>query len=117
LDQDPYAVTPEANAATLLSERGIDVSAHRATQLTANDVRHSDVILTMTAAHKEKLIALYPDARGKTFTLADYATGKPDDVADAFGKPVDFYRAMVKQVEGYLGPALTKAAALEKHDK
>jgi protein-tyrosine phosphatase len=117
LDQDPYAVTPEANAATLLSERGIDVSAHRATQLTANDVRHSDLILTMTAAHKEKLIALYPDARGKTFTLADYATGKPDDVADAFGKPLDFYRAMVKQVEGYLGPALTKASALEKHDK
>jgi len=117
LDQDPYAATPEANAAALLKERGIDVSAHRATQITSNDVRHSDVILTMTAAHKDKLIALFPDAKDKTFTIADYATGKPDDVADAFGKPMDFYRGMVKQVDSYLGPILTKAAAMEKHDK
>jgi protein-tyrosine-phosphatase len=117
VDQDPYAVTPEANAAAILSERGIDVSARRATQITQNDVRHSDVILTMTAAHKEKLVALFPDAKAKIFTLAEYATSKPEDVADAFGKPMDFYRAMVKQVEGYIGPALTKAAALEKRDK
>jgi len=117
LDQDPYAAKPEANAAALLKERGIDVSAHRATQITSNDVRHSDVILTMTAAHKDKLIALFPDAKDKTFTIADYATGKPDDVADAFGKPMDFYRGMVKQVDSYLGPLLTKAAAMEKHDK
>lgn len=117
LDQDPYEPTPEANAASLLAERGIDVSAHRATQITANDVRHSDLILTMTAAHKEKLIALFPDAKDKTFTLADYATGKPTDVADAFGKPMDFYRGMIRQVEDYLGPALVKAAAMEKHNK
>jgi len=117
LDQDPYEVAPEANAAALLKERGIDVSAHRSTQITANDMRHSDVILTMTAAHRDKLIAQFPDAKDKTFTIASYAVGKPDDVADAFGKPMDFYRAMAKQVEGYLGPALTKAAALQKHDK
>jgi len=115
VDQDPYAVTPEANAAALLRERGIDVSAHRAAQITANDVRHSDVILTMTAAHKDKLIALFPEAKDKTFTIADYAAGKPDDVADAFGKPMDFYRAMVKQVDSYIGPALAKAVAVGKH--
>jgi len=116
VDQDPYAVKPEANAAALLAERGIDVSAHRATQITSNDVRHSDLILTMTAAHKEKLIALFPEAKDKTFTIADYATGKPADVADAFGKEMDFYRGMVKQVESYIGPLLSKAAAMEKHE-
>jgi protein-tyrosine-phosphatase len=114
LDQDPYAVTPEANAAALLTERGIDVSAHRAIQITTNDMRHSDVILTMTAAHREKLIALFPDARDKIFTLSEYATGKSVDVADAFGKPMDFYRGMARQVEDYLGPALAKAAIMEK---
>jgi protein-tyrosine phosphatase len=114
VDQDPYESKPEANAAALLAERGVDVSAHRAAQITANDVRHSDVILTMTAAHKEKLIALFPDAKDKTFTLAEYATGESTDVADAFGKPMDFYRAMARQVEAYLGPALAKAATLEK---
>lgn len=116
LDQDPYEAAPEVNAAALLKERGIDVSAHHATQITENDVRHSDVILTMTAAHREKLIALFPDAKDKTFTIASYAVGKPDDVADAFGKPMDFYRVMTRQVEDYLGPALTKASAIQKRD-
>ena len=114
LDQDPYDLKPEANAAALLATRGIDVTAHRAVQLTANDVRHSDVILTMTAAHKAKLIALYPDAQAKTFTLAQYAKGGTEDVADAFGKPMEVYRAMAAQVESYLGPALAKA--LEKRE-
>jgi protein arginine phosphatase len=109
VDQDPYEAKPEANVVKLLSARGIDVSAHRAAQLTAQDVRHSDVILTMTAAHKEKVIALFPEAAAKTFTLADYAGGS-GDVADAFGKPMATYQAMLKQVEAYLAPALTRAA-------
>jgi protein-tyrosine phosphatase len=117
IDQDPYSVEPEANARALLSARGIDVSAHRSTQLTENDVRHSDLILTMTAAHKEKLVALFPDAKPKTFTLAEYATGANKDVEDAFGKDMAFYRAMFAQVESYLGPALAKAAKMEKRDK
>ena len=111
VDQDPYDMTPEAPVAALLAARGIDVSAHRALQLTENDVRHSDVILTMTQAHKAKVIGMFPQAQGKIFTLADYATGESKDVADAFGKPVSVYRAMLKQVEDYLGPALDKAAA------
>ncbi|HEY4275762.1 MAG TPA: hypothetical protein VGM68_09775 [Rhizomicrobium sp.] len=116
LDQDPYAITPEANAQALLGERGIDVSAHRSTQLTENDVRHSDLILTMTAAHKQKLIAQFPDAKSKTFTLAEYAAGQTKDVEDAFGKDMAFYRAMIAQVDSYIGPALAKAAALQKRD-
>jgi protein-tyrosine phosphatase len=117
LDQDPYEMTPEANAAALLAERGIDVSAHRATQLTANDVRHSDVILTMTAAHKKKLETLFPEAKGKTFTLADYAGSGTKDVEDAFGKPMAVYRTMIAQVDGYIGPALARAAMAEKQGK
>jgi protein-tyrosine phosphatase len=113
VDQDPYETAPEPNVVTLLSARGIDVSAHRSMQLTANDVRHSDVILTMTAAHKEKVIALFPDAAAKTFTLAEYAGGG-GDVEDAFGKPMPVYQAMVKQVEAYLTPALAKAAHITK---
>ena len=109
VDQDPYETAPEANVVSLLSARGIDVSAHRAVQLSASDVRHSDVSLTLTAAHKEKVIAMFPDAKGKTFTLAEYAGGG-SDVADAVGKPIAAYQVMVKQVETYLAPTLARAA-------
>ena len=109
VDMDPFDVEPEANVVTLLKKRGLDVSAHRAVQLTANDVRHADVILTMTAKHKSKVVELYPDSAAKTFTLSEYATGNQTDVADAYGKPMDVYVEMVKQVDGYIPTVITKA--------
>ncbi len=63
----------------------------------------------MTAKHKAKLIDLFPEAKDKTFTLAEYASGETKDVADAWGKPMDAYKAMVKQVDGYVPLALDKA--------
>lgn len=111
VDVDPFDVRPEANAAILLKQRGIDVSGHTAAQMTSNDARHADVILTLTARHKATVLERFPEAKDKTFTLAEYATGQPADVPDAWGKPMDVYVAMMKQVEAYVGPALEKAVA------
>jgi protein-tyrosine phosphatase len=110
VDMDPFDVEPEANVVTLLKKRNLDVSAHRAVQITINDVKHADVILTMTGKHKAKVIELYPEAAAKTFTLSEYATGTPADVADAWGKPMEVYVDMVKQVDGYVPAAINKAA-------
>jgi len=109
VDQDPYDSKPEANAATLLLQRGIDVSAHQAVQLNANDIRHSDLILTMTAKHKAKVLEQFPEAKGKTFTLAEYADGSQADVADAWGKPMEVYQQMLRQIDGYLPLVLQHA--------
>eukprot|EP01037_Dinobryon_pediforme_P012089 gene12089-12179_t len=109
VDEDPFETAPEANVVTLLSKRGLDVSAHQAAQVSENDVRHASLILTMTAKHKAKLLALYPAVADHVFTLAEYATGEAKDVDDAYGKPLDFYENMVKQVDGYVVSALDKA--------
>ncbi len=114
VDVDPFDTMPEANAVAVLSAKGMDVSAHRSVQLGENDVRHADLILTATAKHKAKVIQQFPEAKDKTFTLAEYATGKNEDVLDAWGKPMEAYEAMEKQVEGYMPAALAKAAALHK---
>ena len=111
VDLDPFDVQPEANAAQLLHDRGIDVSRHVAVQMTGNDARHADVILTMTAKHKARVVELFPDAKDKTYTLAEFATGAAADVADAWGKPMEAYVAMFRQLDGYLPPALEKAMA------
>ena len=108
VDIDPYDIKPEVNAATLLQQRGIDVTAHRSVQITTNDVKHSDVILTMTEKHKSKLIELFPDAKNKTFTLAEYSTGKHVDVPDAWGKPIEVYVEMIKQLDAFIHAALEK---------
>jgi len=111
VDMDPFGVAPEANAATLLKQRGLDVSAHRAQQVTANDVRHADVILTMTAKHRDKLLALFAEAADKTFVLGEFATGEAREIADAYGKPMEVYEAMVAQVADYVPSAIEKAIA------
>jgi len=111
VDVDPFEVTAEANVQSLLSERGIDVAAHRSEQLSDNDMRHADVVLTATANHKQRIIGAFPYAKDKTFTLAEYASGTHQDVIDAWGKPMPDYQAMVKQVESYIQPALAKAIA------
>jgi protein-tyrosine phosphatase len=110
VDLDPFFIKPEANAATLLMQHGIDVSAHRAAQLDANDVRHADLIITMTAKHKDRVIALFPDAGAKTFTIAEYATGTPSDVVDAYGKPMDVYEQVFEQISGYMPVVLDKSS-------
>ncbi len=110
LDVDPFDEAPEPNAKTLLAERGADVTGHVGRSLTLGDVTHADLLLTMTAAHLKTVVARYPKARGKTFTLAAYATGEAADVPDAWGKPMADYRAVLSQLDRYLPLALEKAA-------
>jgi protein-tyrosine phosphatase len=109
VDLDPFDLSPEPNMATLLSQHGIDVRTHIAAQLGAQDIKHADLILTMTAKHKATVIALFPDAAPKTFTIAEYATGTQADVVDAYGKPMDVYEQVYSQIDGYLPTALEKA--------
>jgi len=111
VDLNPFNVVPEANAEAILKQRGIDVSQHRAAQLTENDVRHADVLLVMTEAHKEKLLTLFPDAKDKVFTLSQYATGDYAEIADAYGKPMPVYLAMIGDLDKYVPLALQKILA------
>ncbi|WP_179404541.1 protein tyrosine phosphatase [Burkholderia guangdongensis] len=111
VDEDPYDVKPEENGVILMKRRGIDTSAHRSTQLDANDVKHSDVILTMTETHKQKVLKLYPQAAGKVFTLSEYATGQSTEIPDAWGKPLEFYEGVVATLDKLIPTALDKVAA------
>ena len=113
VDVNSFDVHPEKNAQTLLKERGIDVSAHIATQLVSNDVRHADVILTMTQKHKDKVIAMFPDAAAKTHTLSEFALGHYEEVADAWGKEMPVYQTVFKQLDTMLPLALEKVTQLK----
>lgn len=70
---------PEAPASeqgiTVMAEKGLDLTRHKAKQLTEELVDWADIILTMTWSHKQKLLALYSNAAGKTYTLGEYSAG------------------------------------------
>ncbi|WP_225784950.1 low molecular weight protein-tyrosine-phosphatase [Xenophilus sp. Marseille-Q4582] len=59
---------PEAQA--LIAQRGLDLSAHRARQLTGALVRQSDLLLVMDVEQRRFIEAHHPLARGRVFLLA-----------------------------------------------
>jgi protein-tyrosine phosphatase len=65
----------------LAQENGLDLSAHRAQQVTGAMCQRADLILVMERHHREELERRYPVVRGKVFRLGD------GDIADPFRQP------------------------------
>ncbi len=119
---------------------GIDLRDHRARRVTAAMVAGADLVLTMEAAHRDRLQQLYPEAAGKIFTLKEYvrdrqpyptaAAGRgqdsagnaaagpagalDDDISDPIGQALDVYQDMARQLAGLIGSALEKFSQQSK---
>lgn len=86
----------------VLRDWGIDISGHHARRITREDILSSYLVLTMTMTHKNILLAYFPEAAGKTFTLKEFTAGNTAasgenenlnfDIADPFGMPEEEYR-------------------------
>ena len=85
------------NSLAVLQDNGIKIH-HRASQITADAVKESKVILTMTAAHRNLLVEEYPDEEDKIFTLKKFATNLEGDISDPFGGNLDVYHHTYKEI-------------------
>lgn len=85
-------------ALAVLAERGIDGRAHSARALSAEDVKGADVILAMTKGQVGEILARHPSAKGKVFSVADYAK-KGVDIADPYSGDAAAYRAVADALE------------------
>jgi len=97
-------------AVQALAEEGIDLSGHRARLLTPEMVHEADLVLTMTGGHKRYVQQLAPEAKGKTFTLAEYA-GVGADLPDPLGQPLAVYRRYAGELRWLLVHALRRLLA------
>ncbi|WP_026583402.1 low molecular weight protein arginine phosphatase [Bacillus sp. J33] len=81
-----------ANTIKVLEEQGISLE-HKSSGLTESLVDWATYILTMTAGHKDTVLAMFSAAAGKTYTLKEFAgqTGA-GDITDPYGGPVEIYR-------------------------
>ena len=62
----------QANAITLLSQRGVDITAHRARQLDASQIIAADLVLVMERWQRAEVERLCPPSRGRTYLLAHW---------------------------------------------
>ena len=95
------SILPEPNAVDVMKEVGLDLSAHRARAVSVQDLEDASLVLVMTKIHEEKLIKLSPIHGSKIHLLSQCADGTQTDVADAFGKPLEFYRGTRNQISHY----------------
>ena len=86
---------PTEEAIRVLADRGLDLRSHVTQPLTDALVRQADLILTMTQAHRQGLVAQWPSAADRTKVLA--ASGA--DIADPIGGPVERYEHCAEQID------------------
>ncbi|MBC7619220.1 MAG: low molecular weight phosphotyrosine protein phosphatase [Candidatus Saccharibacteria bacterium] len=77
----------EATAREIAGQFKLDLSAHRAQQITGWMCSLADLVLVMEASHKQELEKLYPTARGKIRCLGEFGPQGPFDIADPYRQP------------------------------
>lgn len=98
---------------------GIDLSPHRSKTLTRTDIADSHLILAMTRSHKGFLTSMYPEVRGKVFTLKEFAQSFDSsglsceydyslDITDPYGMPEEVYKRSSKEIKQAVDKLLKK---------
>ncbi|MCA7921147.1 low molecular weight phosphotyrosine protein phosphatase [Burkholderia cenocepacia] len=75
-------------AISVAAGAGVDISAHRAQQLTTALVRRADLVLTMDTVQKREIVERHPFSLGRVFRI-DEQNGM--DVPDPYMKPVNAF--------------------------
>jgi protein-tyrosine phosphatase len=114
------------NAATVLRGLGGDPAGFAARQLTARIAADADLVLTMTRAHRDKVLEMAPRLMRRTFTLAEAASlaSEPEprtlgdlaqlrpriaskdlpDVPDPINQEIEVFEAVGTQIADLLSP-------------
>lgn len=89
------------HAVQAMQKQGIDLSGHRARELTPAMIHEADVIYTMTEAHRQAVVALAPSAADKTFTLDPNG-----DIEDPLGSDASSYQRTAELIRRRLDQRL-----------
>jgi protein-tyrosine-phosphatase len=91
---------------------GIDLSGHRAKNISDAMIKNAYLILTMTASHKEMLLEAFPLSRDRVFTLKEYVLGPESgcspDISDPYGMPAKVYEQCAAEIREIIGKLVLK---------
>ena len=79
-----------------MQERGIDISGHRARQVTPDLVAASDLVLVMERGHEAAVLAIAPQARGKVHSIGKFGNF---DVPDPYRQPRAAFEEALRLVD------------------
>lgn len=87
---------PAQSAISVMSERGMDISAHRGRLITAELAAWADLILVMEAHQADELLSRFPAAGGKVFRLGHF---EERDIGDPVGRPKQAFVKALDAIE------------------
>lgn len=87
---------PPAMVQNLMRARGIELSGHRARQLTTPLLNEADLVLVMDTAQKKSIEAQVPTAHGKVYRLGEWSQF---DVPDPIGQTVDVFEQVLQLID------------------
>jgi protein-tyrosine phosphatase len=80
----------------LMQERGLDISGHRAQQLTPELVTRADLILVMESGHRRAIDADEPTVRGKVYRLGEW---QDIEIPDPYRQPREAFEETLKLID------------------
>lgn len=88
-----YPADPHAQA--VMKANGIDISQHRARQITEELVRKADLILVMTQPQLSHLVRQFFAAKGKSFLLGHW---RGVEIEDPLMQPKEAFEKLYEQI-------------------
>ena len=80
----------------LMQERGLDISGHRAQQLTPELITRADLILVMESGHRRAVDANEPTARGKVYRLGEW---QDIEIPDPYRQPREAFEEALELID------------------
>ena len=90
------------NAKRALEREGIS-HHHRSQLVTPENIEWADLVLTMTATHKDIVLKQFPHIEDKLYTLKEYVTPySAIDVSDPYGGDLSIYLQTYQELTKYI---------------
>lgn len=80
-------------------ENGLSLETHATTQVHAELLDKSDLIIVMEVAQKDRIHGLYPNTRGKVVLLGRFDSTGPLEIADPYSGTSEDFRSCYRQVK------------------
>ena len=63
---------PTLEAIETMEEYGVELRGHRATNIRNSKIEEMDLVLCATTIHKNTVLNMYPELKGKVYTMKEY---------------------------------------------
>jgi len=95
----------DAAAIRLMHDRGMDITEHRARQLSLSMVRESDLILVMDASQQQHIQSKFPMVCGKVHGIGKWID---QEIPDPYKKSPEYFASVLGLLDQSIDPWVSK---------